>query len=88
MVQHLAGISMNRGEKTAEYPPELKKLAAIATDLEVAADLRLKAIELIGNMGTHEALQVLLALAGNSKLARKERQLAIKHAGEIIKSER
>jgi len=72
----------------AEQPNELKKLTAIATDLELSVELRTKAIELIGNIGTHDALLVLLEIAANEKLAAKERDLAIKHAREIIKSGR
>ncbi len=65
---------------------ELSKLVAIATDLELSAELRTKAIELLGRIGTHEALLALLDLAANSDLIREERDLAVKHAREIIKS--
>ena len=70
----------------AEKPDELSKLVAIATDLELSADLRTKAIERLGNIGTHEALLTLLNLAANEALIKEERDLAIKHAREIIKS--
>ena len=70
----------------AERSNELKKLAAIATDLELASELRLKAIELLGKIGTHDALLVLLELVATEKLIRKERELALKQAREIIKS--
>ena len=69
-----------------EQVNELKKLTAIATDLELSADLRTKAIELIGNFGNHDALLVLLELAANEKLITEERDLALKHAREIIRS--
>ena len=72
----------------SEQPDELKKLAAIATDLGLSAELRIKAIETIGKMGNHPALLVLLELAANEGLIREERELAIKHAREIIKSSR
>jgi len=72
----------------AEQPNELKKLSAIATDLELSVELRTKAIELLGNIGTHDALLALLDLAANEKLIKKERDLALKHAREIIKSGR
>jgi len=72
----------------AEQPDELKKLAAIATDLEISSELRIKAVEQISRIGTHEALLVLLELAANEKLTRKERELAVKQAREIIKSGR
>ncbi|MDI6815211.1 MAG: hypothetical protein QMC90_03945 [Dehalococcoidales bacterium] len=71
-----------------EQPNELKKLAAIATDLELSAELRIKAMELLGRIGTHEALLALLELAGNERLIREERDFALKQAREIIKSGR
>ena len=67
---------------------ELTKLAAIATDMELSIDLRTKAIELLGNIGTHEALLVLLSLAADEKLNVAERDLALKKAREIIKAGR
>ena len=69
-----------------EQANELKKLAAIASDLGLSAPLRTKSIELIGNIGTHDALLVLLDLAGSKELIKEERDLAIRHAREIIKS--
>ena len=72
----------------AEQPNELKKLATIATDLEISSELRIKAAEQISRIGTHEALLVLLELAANEKLIRKEREFALKKAGAIIKSGR
>ena len=70
----------------SEHSNQLKKLAAVATDLEIVAELRRKAIELLGRLGTHEALLVLLELAANSELIREERELALKQATEIVKS--
>jgi len=64
---------------------ELKKLSAIATDLELSAELRTKSIELIGNIGTHDALLTLLDLAANEELIKEERDLALERAREIIK---
>ena len=72
----------------AEHPGELKKLADIAADLELSAELRIKAIESVGRIGTREALLILLDLASNEKLIRKERSLALKRAKEIIDSGR
>ena len=72
----------------AEQAKELRKLAAIAADLELSADLRTKSIEIIGNIGTHEALVVLLDLAANKDLIKEEREIALKHAGALIKSGR
>ena len=67
---------------------ELKKLVAIATDLEICAELRIKALELVGNVGTHDALLALLEIVANEKLVPQERDLALKQAREIIKSGR
>ena len=72
----------------SEQPDELKKLTAIATDLELSAELRIKAIEQVGKVGTHSALLVLLDLAANEGLIRGERELAIKQARDIIKAGR
>jgi len=72
----------------SEQPNELKKLTTIATDLELSVELRTKAIELIGNIGSHEALLALLGLAANEKLVLEERDLALKQARGIIKSSR
>lgn len=70
----------------AEQPNELQKLVNIATDLELSVELRTKAVELISNIGTHEALLALLGLAANEQLVKEERELALKYAREIIKS--
>ena len=70
----------------AEEHNELKKLASIAMDLDLSDELRIKAIEQLGKIGTHEALLALLGLAANERLARSERELALKQAREIIKS--
>ena len=70
----------------AEHSNQLKKLSTIATDLDLSAELRVKAIELLGKIGTHEALLTLLDIVANEHLIREERDLALKHAREIIKS--
>lgn len=72
----------------AEQSDELKKLIAVSTDLVMSAKLRTKSIELIGNIANHEALLALLELAANDKLTKNERELALKYAKNIIKSER
>jgi len=64
---------------------ELKKLSANASDLGLSAELRTKSIELIGNIGTHDALLVLLDLAANEELIKEERYLALERAREIIR---
>ena len=70
----------------AEQPDELKKLVAVATDLVLSAKLRTKSIELIGRIGSHEALLALLNLVSNEQLTKRERELALKQAREIIRS--
>jgi len=70
----------------AEKPGELTKLVTIATDLQFAAELRTKAIQQIGSLGTHEALRALLDLVADTGLVRAERELALKQAREIVKS--
>ncbi len=70
----------------ADKIDEVKKLVGIATDLELTVELRIKAIESIGNIGTHEALLALLNMAGNEALLKDERDRAVKHARELIKA--
>ena len=72
----------------AEQSNELKKLATIATDLGLSAPLRIKSIELVGNIGTHDALLVLLDLVANRELIKEERDVALQYASEIIKTGR
>ena len=72
----------------SEQPNEIKKLIAIASDMELSADLRTKAVELIGNIGSRDAFLALLDLAANEKLLVEERDLALKRAREIVKSSR
>jgi hypothetical protein len=67
---------------------ELKKLANIATDMQLANKMRIQAINLLGDMATHESLLVLLNLVANDKLNIDERDLAIKRAREIVKKGR
>ena len=69
----------------AEKQTELQKLVAIANDRELASRLREQAIEMIGNLGSHEALLALLGLAANETLVKKERELSLKYAREIIR---
>ena len=71
-----------------EHSDELKKLTAIASDLGLPSTLRIKAIDLLGNVGTHEALCALLELAANEGLIAEERDLALKYAREVIMSGR
>ena len=65
---------------------EIKKLSDIAADRELPADLRTKATEQLGSIGTHEALLALLELAANPESVAEERDFALKEAREIIMS--
>ena len=67
---------------------ELKKLASIATDMQLANKLRIQAINQLGLMASHESLLVLLNLAANDKLNVDERELALKKAHDIVKKGR
>ena len=71
-----------------EKPDELKKLLTIAGDLELSPDVRIKAVEAIGKIGSREAFLGLLELAAKEALFKKERELALKHATKIVKLER
>jgi hypothetical protein len=64
---------------------EIKKLAAIAVDMDLSGGLRTNAIKNMGNIGTRDALLALLELAANEKLNPGERKLALKQAGRIIR---
>ncbi len=72
----------------SEQPNQLKKLNAIATDSELPVELRIKAMQLLSKIGTHEALLTLLEMASNEQLTREERDLALQQSREIIKSGR
>jgi hypothetical protein len=67
---------------------ELKKLASIATDMQLANKIRVQAINQLGMMATHEALLILLNLAANDKLNTDERELALKKSRDIVKKGR
>jgi hypothetical protein len=69
----------------AEHAEELKKLVAVATDMQLSGELRAKAVKLIGELGTHEALLALLNLVGNETLTKKDRETALKEAGVVLK---
>lgn len=67
---------------------ELRKLAGIATDMQMAGKMRTQAINQLGDLASHESLLVLLNLAANDKLNIDERELALKRAREIVKKGR
>jgi hypothetical protein len=79
------GISEKEG-KMAESHDEVTKLAKIANDPELAPQLRVKAIEQLGSIGSHDTLQALLDLAAKEKLTAKEREVALKQAIKIVKA--
>ncbi len=70
----------------SERPNEIKKLINIAADRELPPDLRTKATEQLGSIGSHEALLALLELAANQEVVAEERDFALQEAREIIMS--
>jgi len=79
---------MSKNTEEEKRPDELKKLETIATDMELAGKMRIQAVDQLGEIGTHEALLVLLSLAANDKLNIDERVLALKRAKVIVKKGR
>jgi hypothetical protein len=79
---------MTEFSQDGEKQNELKKMANIATDLQMDEKMRTQAINVLGDMTSHESLVVLLNLAANDKLNIPERMLALKRAGEIVKKGR
>ena len=79
---------MSENPEEVKKTDELKKLAAIASDMDLASKMRTQAIDLLGDMATHESLLVLLNLAANDKMQVDERDFALKRAREIIKKGR
>lgn len=71
----------------AEKPDELEKLVTVATDLMLPTKVRLDTIKFIAKIATREALLALLELAANERLTKGERELAVKYARDIIRSE-
>ena len=65
---------------------ELKKLTDIATDPELAPEIRTRAVQQVSRIGTYDALLALLGLAANEQLPLKERDNALKHARAVLKS--
>ena len=70
----------------SEHSDELKDLVVAATNLNFPVKLRTDAVESIAAMGTHDALLALLEMAGNDQLSKKERELIIKLASNLIKA--
>ncbi len=64
---------------------EIRKLTAIAVDMDLSGGLRSNAIKNMGNIGTRDALLALLELVADEELNAGERKLALKQAEKIIK---
>lgn len=64
---------------------ELRKLATIATDMELSNKMRSQAVDQLGEIGTHESLLILLNLVANDRLNTDERERALKQAHGIVK---
>ena len=79
---------MTENPEEVSKADELKKLEAIATDMQLVGKMRTQAIDLLGEMATHESLLALLNLVANDKLNIDERDLALKRAREIVKKGR
>ena len=67
---------------------EIRKLAAIATDMDLSSNIRTDAVKSIGAIGTRESLLSLLELVANEKLNTDERELALKQAKKIVRAAR
>ena len=67
---------------------EIRKLAAIATDMDLSSNIRTDAVKSIGAIGTRESLLALLDLVANEKLTTDERELALKQAKKIVRAAR
>ena len=63
-------------------------MAAIAADFQMDEKMRIQAINVLGDMASHDSLLVLLNLAANDRLNIRERDLALKRAREIVKKGR
>jgi hypothetical protein len=79
---------MSENSDETRVTDELRKLATIATDMQMSGKMRSQAINQLGDMASHESLLVLLNLVANDKLNVEERDLALKRAREIVKKGR
>lgn len=66
---------------------ELQKLCGLAADMALTEKIRHQAMQSIADIGSHEALLVLLDLAANKNLTVKDRELALKYAKNIVKKD-
>ena len=76
---------VSENEDSIMIPEDLKKLAKIATDMQMHSKMRDQAVNQIADIGSHEALLVLLNMAANENLNKELRDLAVKKARDIIK---
>ena len=67
---------------------EIKKLANIATDMDLSSNIRKDAVKSIGAIGTRESLLALLDLVANENINTDERELALKQAQKILRAAR
>ena len=79
---------MSENTEEIKTPEELKKLATIATDMQLSSKMRTQAIDQLGEIASHETLLILLNLAANDKMNIDERDRALKRAREIVKKGR
>jgi len=88
--QRFLPLTFSGGVMVSEYEEsniteELKKMARIATDMQLSTKMREQAVSQLGELGTHEALLVLLNLAANDRLTKEQRDFSLKKARDIIK---
>jgi len=76
---------MTENIESGEKMDEVKKMGNIASDLTIDVKMRNQAINVLGDMATHESLLLLLNIAANDRLNVPERELALKRARDIVK---
>ena len=76
---------MTENIESGEKMDEVKKMGNIASDLSIDVKMRTQAINVLGDMATHESLLILLNIAANDRLNVPERELALKRARDIVK---
>lgn len=76
---------MEQNHTSEQQASELNKLMAIASDAQLSADLRSRAIKSMGSIGSHDALLCLLEIVANDGNSTREREMALKQALSIVK---
>lgn len=76
---------MEKNYTSEQQASELNKLMAIASDAQLSADIRSRAIKSMGSMGSHDALLCLLEIVANDANSTREREMALKQARSIVK---